>query len=497
MIRLGDRKLWGNEAADDEDPKVLSTYFLRHPIFEDFFDEENPLSIARARKGMGKSALLNEFANEYLQREKSIVVNIKGSELYSIADLKASTLDQQVFIWQQKICACINREIGSKIGVALNDDEILLVEHSELAGYKRKNFLGSLVDRIQTKSARIEKLKANNESKLLDRICRDNDWNVIFVIDDIDATFLNSEEEIYRLSTFFTACRELIRNQFGLKIRASIRSDVWASIRKKDEALDKVEQYIFDIYWSNKDLGRLLANRIDSYIERFDRPDIDSPRQELIKKGIITPRQGDSRTDGSRLHNPSWKNTLSMVFERQYPMGRRTVDNFRVIHTYAGGRPRWALQLCKMAGKEANKVHDSLIKFGHIKQILKEYGNFRLDDISREHIHQCPNVNLIVNSFSHQQKTYTTDQLFTFVKSKILASIDVVIDGVVVDEPKDLCRFLFQIGLIIGRETLANGVFEYYNFEKKPDLFKNFSNIDDGLAWVIHFSFQATLSVKD
>ena len=37
MKNLSDRRLWGNEAADDELPEILNAYFLSQQEFADFF----------------------------------------------------------------------------------------------------------------------------------------------------------------------------------------------------------------------------------------------------------------------------------------------------------------------------------------------------------------------------------------------------------------------------------------------------------------------------
>lgn len=81
MDFLDDRNLWGNEAGEDEEPAVLSSYFVRQPEFDAFFDPDVRLSVARARKGMGKSALLKEC--EYLAGRdgKVVVVSLKGADL--------------------------------------------------------------------------------------------------------------------------------------------------------------------------------------------------------------------------------------------------------------------------------------------------------------------------------------------------------------------------------------------------------------------------------
>ena len=49
---------FGNEAADDVDPEELVKYFVEQEAFAKFLDLRHKLLVATARKGVGKSALL-------------------------------------------------------------------------------------------------------------------------------------------------------------------------------------------------------------------------------------------------------------------------------------------------------------------------------------------------------------------------------------------------------------------------------------------------------
>jgi hypothetical protein len=64
--------------------------------------------------------------------------------------------------------------------------------------------------------------------------------------DDVDPAELTS------LSTFFTACRYLARDVKGICCRVTLRTDVWPIVRRSDESLDKMEQYVKDIVWGKK-----------------------------------------------------------------------------------------------------------------------------------------------------------------------------------------------------------------------------------------------------
>lgn len=470
-LQLDDRRLWGNEAADDEDPEILNSYFVSRPEWREFFEPETGLSIARARKGMGKSALLSECAFRLTARTSDLVILIKGADLAAQREFKILSPMEQVYDWQQRICAIVNRRLGEQIGFAVTDDAIALVETAELSGFKSRNIVGALVDRLRRKigPVELEKISIVDNKALLNRYLSQEKTSVIILIDDIDATFTDTPVDRLRLSTFFTACRELVFNFKGISIRTAVRSDVWASIRKMDEALDKVEQYTFDLHWSDKQFSEFLIERISAYCHRIGRPEL------VVKK--------------------TYKQILSLVFPPIYEFKNSKVRPHSTIRLFTGGRPRWAAQLCRMAGKESMRVPTvDTINLSHIRQVLEAYGQHRLDDFSREHRHQCENIIDIINCFSKRPGIYTTTDLFNFIRTNILGVIEVKIDGAKKDDAVEIARFLFRVGFIVGFDITPAGN-KYYQFEDKPSLLRNPANYDDGMKWRVHPSLHSVLQM--
>ena len=477
MLKLDDPLLWGNEAAEDEDPQVLSSYFTAQSDFDAFFDPALRLRIARARKGMGKSALLRECEQRAREDRNAVVVSLRGADLVAQRPIEYLTPDEHLHDWEQRICMCINRHLGAEIGLALSDDKLTLVETAELAGYKQRNLISSLVARLNGNlgALQIRPLEASNHPQLLKRIVDEGDWTVWVFVDDIDATFINTREERLRLSTFFSACRDLASAFKGVNVRTCIRTDVWTSIRNVDEALDKVDQYIFDIHWSNRQLGHMLCDRIRSYQLRCGFEEAAQPADDVHPKAAeFLP--------------------LRNAFAAKFPWGRTRAPAYRVLHAYASGRPRWAMQLCRMAGERAARANDYLIKFGHIKQCLEPFGRKRLDDLAREHQHQCPQVLDIANAFSRQRGNHASSQLIAFVENTVRQNMPVEIDGRPAMDALEIVRFLFRIGFIVARDEQRRAV-TYYRFEDKPELLKNHANLDDGMTWSVQSCFQTALGL--
>ena len=245
-----DEELFGNEAGEDENKDRLASYYLEKPENSVFFSSRKPLSFVRARKGVGKSALLS-YASYKLEKEnpKAIYISVKASDLISIKphpSLGASSL-QFTNYWQECLCTRIAIEIGRNIKIAASDDSMMLVEMAELLGYKGRNIVTALCERYKHILPQLaaEKKCAENSEELLKRYAQKDNISVWFFIDDIDATFIDTPENRILVSSFFSACRNIVNAVKGLFIRASVRTDIWAII-KDDEALDKCEQYILE-----------------------------------------------------------------------------------------------------------------------------------------------------------------------------------------------------------------------------------------------------------
>jgi hypothetical protein len=195
-----------------------------------------------------------------------LIIKCRGADLARTKFNLSTTLQSaNEFIrdWMTRICTLVNRSLATRINLALDDDSITLVETAELEGYKSRNLIGCLLDRFQSMLERggPTKLKAKDEIELLKRV---KDRKVWILIDDLDATYQSTPAESLALATFFSACRYIMQDMKGIVIRVTMRTDVWAMIRRDDEALDKTEQYVREILWSQRDFLRLLALRVEA-----------------------------------------------------------------------------------------------------------------------------------------------------------------------------------------------------------------------------------------
>ncbi len=480
---LADPELFGNEAGEDEDAVVLDSYFIRKPEFERFYNARNRLAFVRSRKGMGKSALLTHTNYQrQLADEGDLLIYIKASDLLALQTVKGESPSELIYGWQQRICTRINLELGATLKLGLTDDSILLIESAELSGFKSRNIAGALIDRLKVKGlgAEIERqrLGVGDAQKTLSRILEAKDINVWLLIDDVDATFLNTDVERLKASTFFSACRNLVNAVSGLCIRASVRLDVWSILAHHDEALDKCEQYMLDLAWSTEETGRILENKIVSYLLRYYPDDTR----------FVSWKQ-KSNGDAIRRY----------IFKEPFNWSGRHLESFRPIHILSAGRPRWAAQLCKMAGKSAFGKGHSLIAMGNVREVLKDYGKFRIADLYKEHLHQCPRLEEVIEAFSGGRPRYTTKQLLSVLTNKLVRHKGLpVVDGIPAQNGSlTLAHFLYRIGFITGRDEQDATGLGFIRFEDRPNLLSTTVNLDDDNDWEIHPAYRDILRIKE
>ncbi len=475
---------FGNEAGDD--PKAqeeLEYYFVEQPAFASFKKNTDKLLIAHARKGVGKSNLLQWIFQKVSESDQdAIVIKCRGADVVrSVFNLTTplSTPNDYIRDWMVRLCSLINRRIGTEIKFAFNDDDITLVEAAELQGYKSRNIVSCLLDRFKAylakgPNAAPQKLTVTNE---IEMFRRNDNRKVWILIDDLDATFQNTPSELLELATFFSACRYLLQDHPELCIRITVRSDVWAVLRRYDESLDKVDQYVREILWTQHEFLELLSKRVSGGLELAG---VEVPK---VPKHVDKTDAMEKMIENVLVPKMEWADGLT--------------DSYKVIYTLSYERPRWAVQLCKLAKEDVLRNGAQVISKGNIDNIWGDYGSKRIADLVSEHKHQCPQVNELLNSFRGASKRMTRDQLFSWINRRVCNHMDTAIEGKSTRSPMEIAHFLYKLGFIVARSDAPDGRgYEHYRFNQMPDFLSSRTDDDFGLSWEIHPCYREALDIK-
>jgi hypothetical protein len=479
LINLVDKTLFGNEAAEDEPEHVFESYVVDRVETSTFLDRSRPIQVVRAYKGEGKSALLRLVGLRIRsQKPAPLVVATTGVSLSP--QLTSLSSDEWIRAWKQKILHLAACEIGATISVAFGDDAIALVEEAEANGFKARSFVGTILDRLRIKALGVEKNRVGgaNPEELLKRWTARGDefW---FIIDDIDVNFENTPTDRLKVATFFIAVRHVANLVPEFRFRLAIRPTTWAVLKPSFEGLSHVEQYMVDLRWSTGDYYVLLARRVEGYLRR----------NKIWEDATAQFDKGPGRQ----------RHLIGLVFDDAMPWGKETTSApTEILETLSRNRPRWLIELCRLAAESAAHMSKPRISYEDIECHLELVGRRRIDDMAAEFRAQCPQVADLVTAFAQQNEWFTTDKLMNTIKNRVLQSVHPQIAGVHGQvSARDVAAFLYQIGFLTARRDLANGGYEHVSFAQNPLLLSTATNIDQGCSWEIHPIFRKPLRLKN
>ncbi|CAJ0708770.1 hypothetical protein LMG19089_04766 [Ralstonia edaphis] len=475
-------EMFGNDSGENERDQTLMDYFVELPEFKKFFNDRNELGIVRARKGMGKSAMLKFLS---LRRKKAapedLVIFTTGNELMGMGEFTGKSQAYLENHWKQVICKRICIEIGKKINIAFTDLEMSMVEAAELEGFKNLNLLSALTERaggmlqkMLTAAGGPSILDAAKKRGVVDPVQalknfqEKGERNVWILIDDIDAKYVDDDDNQQRVGAFFSALRSLAFNVSGLRLRASVRTDVWRNLRKMEDQ-DKIRQYVIDISWRDEALRSIFAKKILTYLQR---------------------KQFSPALQWDEIRN--YDEIFDQVFYGKFYWSKQSLEPFIPLKFLAGSRPRWMGQLVKMAGTKAGTQR---ISQANVNDAMQDFGQEKISDILKEHSHQFAELEKLIHSFRGGKREYNRYQLLKLIKEKFTDKIISVppVNGFPYKETEQLAEFLFEIDFLVAHRS---GKSDFVMYNNDPELFSTEENSQNKINWTVHSSYRNFLRIE-
>ncbi|MBI1764773.1 MAG: hypothetical protein HYR56_25460 [Acidobacteria bacterium] len=257
-----------------------------------------------------------------------------------------------------------------------------------------------------------------------------------------------------------------------------MRPNVWAIVKREYEALSHVEQYIEDIRWGLNDYKDLISNRVEGYLRRTDQ----------WKNGTIPTSRYEKR-----------EFLIKQIFASPMPWGyNQTRAAESVLYTLSRHRPRWLVELCKEAAKNACSQRKNVITYDHISQNLENFSKRRVDDTVAEFKSQCPELEDLLTAFVGQPERFTTSELMSAIGNRVLQAVSPQIAGSFgKPSSREVAQFLFQIGFLTARKDVSDDEYEHISFAENPLLLNAVTNLDQGFIWEIHPVFRQALKLKN
>ena len=458
------QRLFGSEAAEEEEPDRLKQYYFKNKIYNQVITDL-PLRILVGHKGIGKSALFRIAIDEETE-QKRLTILIKPND---IADIGTETDDFLKLIqnWKIGITEIIASKALESFGIPFDGFRSQLNNY----GGKLLSFLSSTikVDKFNLTPAKRE---------ILSNFLKDN--KISIYLDDLDRGWRGRPQDIQRISALLNAIRDLASENRGIYFRVGLRSDVYYLSRTSDESTDKTESSVIWYSWTNHEILVLLVKRITSFFDE----DIDE--KELLKR-----------------HQSHLMEYLSKVIDDKFT-GKGHWENapmYRVLMSLIRKRPRDLVKLLTLAARDANMNDSEIISTANLESIFENYSQGRLQDTINEYRSELPDIERLILGMKPTTKERKTSEGYVYPTDKLLKKIRNIEEqgkfkwangNIAID--KELAAFLYKINFITARKKENSGINRKY-FEENKYLSNKF--VDFGYEWEIHPAYRWALQPDD
>lgn len=457
------QRLFGHEAAEQEDPKRLKEYYFKNKIYNQVVTDL-PLRILVGHKGVGKSALFKIAMDEEISNNR-LTILIKPDDILGIGE---STEDFLKLIrdWKNGINEIIATKALSSFGLQF---EGIRSKFNQVGGELLKFLSDSLGEGIK------EKIDIQPSKRfILDNFLRNNKISVY--IDDLDRGWQGRKNDIQRVSALLNAIRDISSENHGIYFRVSLRSDVYYLSRTSDESTDKTESSVIWYSWDNHEILVLLVKRIESYFGR----NIDEG--EIIKK-----------------HQSELMKYLDPIIESIFT-GKghwEKAPMYRVLMSLIRKRPRDLVKILTLAARQANVTSSEIITTKNLETVFEEYSQGRLQDTINEYRSELPDIERLILGMKPSKKQKQASENYVYSTDKLLKKIrDIQSQGNFkwknekIAEANELAGFLYKINFITARKKTETGIDRKY-FEENRYLSNKF--IDFGYDWEVHPAYRWAL----
>lgn len=454
------QRLFGNEAAEDEDIERLKEYYFKNDIF-DKITVDLPLRILVGHKGIGKSALFNVAMFEDKELRK-LSLKLRPEDVANFG-INEVSLSSAISEWKQGLLSLIFKKtlLAFKLKPQADNSNELSPE----------TILDEIIDILL--DARERSLIPQANFELLEKFFTNPIINVY--VDDLDRGWEGTKSDITKISALLNAVRDII-NEGSRKIqfKISLRSDVYFLYRTSDESTDKTQSSVIWYKWTHHEILCVLVKRIKLYFGKdVDEVVLKSSHQSTLSKAlndIIEPIfSGEGR----------WENR----------------EMYKILLSVIRKRPRDLVKLLTLAARSAYERKSSIIRTEDLKKIFDEYSLDRIQDTINEYKSELPQIERLIFGMKPDKRTFKAADNFYYTTSGLTLKINKIIErgdfkfsNGKVATAKELAAFLYKINFITATKKLEDGIIERKDFEENRYLVPKFE--DFGYDWEVHMAFR-------
>jgi len=468
------RKLFGNEAADDESAEDLKQYYFKGSAYEKF-SQNIPFYILVGHKGTGKSALFRILANENKEQDL-LPIEIRPDDFDIFREVEPN-INVQIKSLQDGLCNIIFKKIVDSI---LNLNTVK-TDKKWVDWMARVSNLFKVAIKSKLSDLKSNKLPNIDQKQFLtifkDAVFREK--RIIIYIDDLDRGWKNTDSEIQFISALINSVRALLRDVKDICFRIAMRSSVYYSFRKSDESTDKFDSSVIWLTWTNDEILVMLIKRISNFFC------LGLNEKELLKMSPINLND----------------KYLSYVFDKRFDSKEtwRDVPMCQVLKSLIRKRPRDLVKLCILSARKANKHGYEKINQTCVDKILGQYSNDRLLDTVNEYKTELEALNeILLKMRPTTDRVKKAKEVHVYSRQEMLQKLEFIIEQISSSKrrftnggrltPETLLHFLYKINFLTARKDLANGDIRRYYFEEQNYLASEMA--DFGFSFEIHPAYR-------
>jgi hypothetical protein len=305
--------------------------------------------------------------------------------------------------------------------------------------------------------------------------------SVNLYIDDIDRGWAAQPRDINNISALLNAMRDIAGLDRRIRFRIGLRSDVYFLVRTSDESTDKIERNVIWLHWTNDEILRLAAKRIETFFGQApSNEDLAGLSQLQITQTIL-----------SKVIDPVFK---GLGYWSNRP-------SHSILLSLTRARPRDLVKLLQGAAKMAHSRGHATISSEDLENSFQPYSQDRLQDIINEFRSELPDIEkllLHMRPTKKQRRTadsyqFATDQLSSKLQ-EILAHVSLRFTNGRYVTPRSLIQFMYKIDFITARRAGTNGIERKYFDESR---FLANEIVEFGYDWEIHPAYRWALQPQD
>jgi hypothetical protein len=350
-------KLFGTEAAEQEDANRLRKYFFKNKTYEDI-RANLALRILVAHKGIGKSAMFRVCFSEDEDRH-NLSLWVRPDDILDFEFDDTTNLNVLIRNWKTGLINLIAGRIASFVG---DGDPTVARSLAKAGGVFTRSLLAYFG----------EKLKGALDPVVKATLSKYASNQKIFVyIDDLDRGWEGKPIDIRRISALLNALRDMTTDFPGLYFRVALRTDVYFLVRTSDESTDKIDGSVIWYTWTNHEIFKILVKRVALFFRR-----------------TLEDRQL------AGMHQFQMAKILDDVMESKFA-GKGRWENapiYQVLLSLVRNRPRDLVKLCSEAATHARAAGNDLIRTNDLESVFENYSQGRLQDTINEYRTELPSI---------------------------------------------------------------------------------------------------------